>query len=685
MKSRILSFSVLLETMKKQIWVPALIILGFFLCLPVAGIMSMGWLQADGREHADMIRIYTEFLAGSNLPFYAMMTVGSAVLAGSSGFSWLHSRVKTDFYHSLPIRREKLFVSQVILDTIYFAVPYLLNLFLAYVVGLGYGVLQGYAVRVSLESFVFQLLFYLVIYFVVVLAMLLSGKVLAGVMGAAALMFYCPLLDAVLRGTASTFLSTYANEGLLFSRFLQGFSPIIKYSQMYTAGKYPVLSGKSLLLCVLAAAALALLCFYLYKKRPSEAAGRTMAFYRIGKVTQYLIELLVILGFGIMFCNIAAQAQGAWLIFGVVFGGVLSHGIMEMIQEGDIRRVMAHKGVLTAAVASSLVIFGIFHWDVFQYDEFLPRQEELKAVSIRADDGFGYSGEDERVNDQMQKAMEQMAQDPQVYETLKQVVKTHVGWLANGNGEWGERLAAIRNSQESVNIRYVRVRYVLAGGRVVHRKYLVDYDKSRQQLMALYDNQDYKKTIFPLTVMTEEELMNKIQAVEIESLDNTFGLPGNQETKAEFWKTYRAELLQLSSETLRRERPVGKIWLEANWGYMSEDGETMTDRESAALSNQEYYIYPSFVRTLDLLESKGIQLPKSIPLESVEKITVYEDAKERVIEDRSQIREILPELVSTELDDGIMSQVDDVMVDVKLKKDGYAESITCIWRGDREK
>ena len=559
MKSRILSFSVLLETMKKQIWVPALIILGFFLCLPVAGIMSMGWLQADGREHAEMIRIYTEFLAGSNLPFYAMMTVGSAMLAGVSGFSWLHSRVKTDFYHSLPIRREKLFVSQVILDTAYFAVPYLLNLFLAYVVCLGYGVLQGYAVRVSLESFVFQLLFYLVIYFVVVLAMLLSGKVLAGVMGAVALLFYCPLLDAVLRGTASTFFSTYANEGLPFSRFLQGGSPIIKYYQMYTAGKYPVLSGKSLLLCVLAAAVLALICFYLYKKRPSEAAGRTMAFYRIGKVTQYLVELLVVLGFGIMFCNIAALAQGAWLIFGVVFGGVLSHGIMEMIQEGDIRRVMAHKGVLTAAVASSMVIFGIYYWDVFQYDEFLPKQEELKAVSIRSDDGFDYSGEDESVNDQMQKAMEQMARDPQVYEALKQVLKTHVGGLSNGNGKWGERLAAIRNGQESVNIRYVRVRYALAGGQIVHRKYLADYDKSRQQLMALYDSQDYKKTIFPLTVMTEEELMNKIEAVEISSIDNIFGVPGNQETKAEFLKTYRAELLQLSSETLERDRPVGKI------------------------------------------------------------------------------------------------------------------------------
>lgn len=166
-----------------------------------------------------------------------------------------------------------------------------------------------------------------------------------------------------------------------------------------------------------------------------------MAFYRIGKVTQYLVELLVVLGFGIMFYNIAALAQGAWLIFGVVFGGVLSHGIMEMIQEGDIRRVMAHKGVLTAAIASSMVIFGIYYWDVFQYDEFLPKQEELKAVSIRSDDGFDYSGEDESVNDQMQKAMEQMARDPQVYEALKQVLKTHVGGLSNGNGKWGGKIS----------------------------------------------------------------------------------------------------------------------------------------------------------------------------------------------------------------------------------------------------
>ena len=127
---------------------------------------------------------------------------------------------------------------------------------------------------------------------------------------------------------------------------------------------------------------------------------------------------------------------------------------------------------------------------------------------------------------------------------------------------------------------------------------------------------------------------------------------------------------------------MGKIQLEANWGYMSEDGETMTDREAAALSNQEYYIYPSFVRTLALLKSKGIELLESIPSESVEHITVYENEQKRVIKDRGQIEKILPELVCSEIDDGIMSRMDDVTVDVKLKKDGQTEYITCIWRGD---
>lgn len=686
MKSRILSFNIMLETMKKQIWVPALIILGFFLCLPVAGMISMGWLQADGRDHADMIRTYTEFLVGSNLPFYAMMTIGSAVLTGVSGFSWLHSRVKTDFYHSLPIRREKLFVNQLILNIAYFAVPYLLNLFLAYVVGLVYGVLQGYAVRVSLESFLFQFLFYLVIYFVVVLAMLLTGKLLPGVMGAVILTFYGPLLDMVLRGTASTFFSTYANQGLIFSRFLQGSSPVIKYYQMYTARTYPGLSGKSLLLCVLAAAALALLCFCLYRKRPSESAGRTMAFYRIGKVLQYLIELLVVLGFGIMFCNISAQAHTAWLIFGVLFGGVLSHGIMEMIQEGDIRRVMAHKRVLTVAVASSLAVFGICYWDVFRYDEFLPKQEELKAVSIRTDDGYSY--ENIEANEEMQKSMEQMASAPEVYDALEQILKTQVGWTSNGDGKWMRwKQRVSHNSQENVNIRYVRVKYVLEGGRTVHRKYLVDFDKSQQQLIALYDNLDYKKTIYPLAVMTEQELLNKIESGDITAIDDeVFELPGNQEMRAEFLKTYRAELLQLTSETIKRERPVGKIQLEASWGYyQSEDGQTMTNAEYMAIFNQEYYIYPSFTRTLALLERKGIELPEAFPAEFVENITVYDDAgQEKVIQDRKQIQEILPELTNIEVDDGIMSRTNDTVVDVKLKKDGYVTNITCTWTGDEE-
>ena len=49
MKSKILSFSILKESMKKQVWVPALITLGFFLSLPVMGLVYLEILQTGGR------------------------------------------------------------------------------------------------------------------------------------------------------------------------------------------------------------------------------------------------------------------------------------------------------------------------------------------------------------------------------------------------------------------------------------------------------------------------------------------------------------------------------------------------------------------------------------------------------------------------------------------------------------
>ena len=41
--------------------------------------------------------------------FIAVIIVLLSLILGVTSFSWLHSRKKVDFYHSLPVKREKLF------------------------------------------------------------------------------------------------------------------------------------------------------------------------------------------------------------------------------------------------------------------------------------------------------------------------------------------------------------------------------------------------------------------------------------------------------------------------------------------------------------------------------------------------------------------------------------------------
>lgn len=681
MKSRILSFNILMETMKKQIWVPVLILLGFFLSMPIAGMVYLEVIQTDGRAEAEIIRGYTRFLAGTGMPFLAMMTLGGAVLTGVNSFSWLHSRVKTDFYHSLPIRREKLFVNQVFLGIAYYVVPYLLNLVLAYVVGMVHGIFRGNMVRLSLQSFLYQLLFYLMIYLVVVLAMLLTGKILLGCLGAVVLCFYGPVLDLLLQGMATSFFETYVTNGAFFSKILRGLSPIIAYFT-YMPDNSGSISGKVWGLGILAVAALAMLCFFLYKKRPSEAAGRSMAFFGLGRLIQYLMEVLVILGSGMLFYSITVGASLGWMVFGIVLGGVLTHGIMEVIYEGDIRRAMAHTWMMGVSIVTALLVIGSFYGDIFGYDAFFPKQEELKMLRIES--GETNYGGSEKVNYNQEEiaSMEKLAQEPQVYEMLEEILKNRLQLVQTRRGSVHRN----QNGEEVDQIRRVEVEYGLNSGRTANRVYYVDYSQFRQQLLTLYDSPDYKKTIYPLTTMTEADLEKRIQLVDVYSiLGNCSQLfAGSSEARADFLKTFREDLMRMDQKTVAEEIPIGRLSLTANWNY----NEDRTFDETRVIEDTQYYIYPSFTKTLAMLEAQNVELPEAFQPEKISSITLYdeldEEEREKKITDRAKIEELLPCLISEGCDNGLTDTYGYTFrAEILLEEKGYNREVVCVIRRDR--
>ena len=77
--------------------------------------------------------------AGSDHTFVLSFVEGWIVLTGMAvamaagfmnavnGFLYLYSRKKTDFYHSLPMKRSELFAEKAVMGLIYYLVPYIVH------------------------------------------------------------------------------------------------------------------------------------------------------------------------------------------------------------------------------------------------------------------------------------------------------------------------------------------------------------------------------------------------------------------------------------------------------------------------------------------------------------------------------------------------------------------------------
>ena len=128
MISKNLFFKLLREQTKQRIWLIALMCLVSFFAFPVASaLMSGAFLdmeqltaQADrsaglltvemcrNMASQELIEEFQDWISPTG-PLLLWMIPIAAAVGGLAEFSFLHSRRKTDFYHSLPVKREILF------------------------------------------------------------------------------------------------------------------------------------------------------------------------------------------------------------------------------------------------------------------------------------------------------------------------------------------------------------------------------------------------------------------------------------------------------------------------------------------------------------------------------------------------------------------------------------------------
>ena len=205
MTSKGLFFKYMRENTKQRLWSVALTALLCFFLFPVLTALETSIMLRPDNLSRDLsveaalaeakLKLTNEMLnmySIQNAMLVFILIVVAVVLA-ASGFSYLHSKKKTDFFHSLPISREMLYTVTCLDGILYLAVPYLVFLLAAGVMLQVKG--APFSWGTLLIGYVQHMCFFTLVYMTVVLAVILTGNLIVGLLGTGVLFSWGPGVD----------------------------------------------------------------------------------------------------------------------------------------------------------------------------------------------------------------------------------------------------------------------------------------------------------------------------------------------------------------------------------------------------------------------------------------------------------------------------------------------------------
>ena len=399
MTSKISFFKMVKQDCRRRMWIAVVLGLLFAAVLPIAALMNLQRYEAQAgivyeteqetgtepgfREEEKQVQDLQEDCAAQILGIADeskfLISLLGAVMAGISGFSYLHSRKKQDLFHSIPVRREILFLVQQASGFLLWLAPFLGAWILTLLAAAVKGILTGAVWAAAFQGLGLAVLVFLLPYETVILAMLLTGKLLTAVLGMGVFFLYGPFLT-VLAESYLLFFQTYTPEGPVWWNELSWITPLAPVFWVLEDGR------SFWRLSLFAAAALFLFFFgmMLYRIRPTERAEQSMAFVKSQTGIRWALVIPLSLGAGQLADGLAYRYGAAWMCFGILAGVVILFGVVEVIYSFDFRKAFSHWKQMVLMAAASLAVGSIFAFDLIGYDTWLPEESEVESMAVDA-------------------------------------------------------------------------------------------------------------------------------------------------------------------------------------------------------------------------------------------------------------------------------------------------------------
>lgn len=575
---------------RQKAWLLLLSFITFAVTLPVSVLVYVEqnkfYYAASPAEIEEMKHMLRGFLTYRNFGV-KLSVILIAALCGIISFCFLHSREKLDLYNSIPLSRQKYFFVQYISGLVIFLVPYLLGQIGAYLVvfirGEGFEKMAFYCIAGA----VWHILAFLLLYTLAVLAMILTGKTGIGVLAVCVLFFYPAVIQEMTEGLNRIFYASYTEN---YTYSVMGFmkvltqksSAVLGYVQTYEANL------KRAVFYLLSAAVVFGIAFACYKKRPSEAAGHALAWQK----TESVVKLMVAVPAGILCGAIFREMAdgGVWWCIVAGFLSVLVFCcIIEFIYHMELGNIVKRWRSLAAGAMVTAAVFAVYQSDLFGYDDYLPREEDLKAIAVHVPDlenYFGYIGDTAEDMEESGRHFVSASTDKSrglLYEMAKEGV-VHL----EENKDKGTKAEENFGETEFV------IRYTTGFGRQVLRTYYADGKELLRRMDELCKEPEFRSEIVPMEKLDIEDV-SQIRVADTADAEMR-ETPLRRGAIEEIWKVYLEELKNMTLTDMNSAEVIGKLVTE------------VVVRKDSEWSYHEFYVYDSMEKTKAALESYDCRL-----------------------------------------------------------------------------
>lgn len=653
MTSRVSFFKLINNYIKRNVWVPAVLLLIAIISGPVLLLIS-----ADNASTFTTAKDFISYMEACLLPdmlVLGFVTIITSLLLAFTGFSFLFSKSQVDLFHSLPIKRGDIFKVQYISGSIIFAAVELIKVILIIAISAIGGYLTGTAVQNIAISTFGEIVLFFFFYNVNIIAIMLTGNIVTAILGAVTLNAVYPLYIYAFNYLADYAFVTKTYKSAIYGKipFFSPFVTLLEYVKQIT--DYEMQMTKVVILLIVAAifAGLSLcIAIFLYKERPSESCGKAIVFEISKPIIRIVLTILGgLIGITIV-CSNVNKYMSPWIIVGLVLGSVICHVLLEVIYNADFKAAFKNCIQLAICILVTGAVLFIFKVDMFGYDKYIPNRNKIEKATVsipsldsnlscliikdindRNEVQIAYNNRD----DYMKKLM---FSDEEVIDLIYEFNKLGISFVdkmkeekENPNGGARPYAEAAKEvivgvdedeplalSLDDIEIRedvaasyntniYFSVYYKLKNGREVERQYNGPKEQMYEAINKLYENKVFKQTHFDLYAAKELNVINGIDVLDTFSEKRMSVLASDAN---EFLNIYLDDLLNITIDDVVK-MPIASVVPKAK------------DQEGYIDNYNGYYIYPSFKNTIAYMEAHGVDMSRMITkpnMSDVESISV---------------------------------------------------------------